>query len=113
MEIPYYQAARFPTQEKAGEVYFLLQKLIFEAKDKSDLSAYRFRITEGWHVVVLGQQPTAELHQRIEALLTQGTLVNLQNIRPDVLSWLQNRRVQAARIAPWVERHYRPSGEEQ
>ena len=113
MEIPYYQAARFPTKEKAGEVYFALEKLIFEAKDKSDLSAYRFRITEGWHVVVLGEQPTPELHQRIEALLTQGTLVNLQNIRPDVLSHLQNRRAQAARIAPWVEGHYRPSEEEQ
>ena len=110
---PYCQAARFPTKEKAGEVYFLLQTLIFEAKDACDLSAYRFQITEGWHVVVLGEQPTPELHQHIEALLTQGTLVNLQNIRPDVLSHLQNRRVQAARIAPWVEGHYRPSEGEQ
>jgi len=113
LEIPYFQAARFPTEREAGKVYFPIQQIIFAAKDACDLSAYRFRITEGWHVVVLGEQPPANLHQRIEALLTQGTLVNLQSTRPDVITWLQKRRGQAAKIAPWVEGHYDHPGKEQ
>ena len=105
MDHPYYQAARFPTKEKAGEVYNLLQKLIFEARDECDLSAYRIQITEGWHVVVLGERPPDALHVQIETFLTQGTLVSLSN-RPDVLQYLQHRRAQATMLAPWVEVHY-------
>lgn len=110
MEIPYYQAARFATEAQAGVAYFPIQQIIFEAQDECDLSAYRFRIAEGWHVVVLGEKPPDVLHARIEALLTKGTLVSLSN-RPDVLAYLQNRRAQATRIAPWVEGHYDHSEE--
>jgi hypothetical protein len=105
LDHPYYQAARFPTKKKAGEVYLLLQNLIFAARDECDLSAYRIQITEGWHVVVLGERPPDALHVQMEALLTQGTLVSLSH-RPDVLQYLQRRREQAAMIAPWVEVHY-------
>jgi hypothetical protein len=97
---PYYQAARFANKAKAGQVYTPLQEIIFQ--ENCDLSAYRFRITEGWYVVVLGEKPDDQLHQRMEALLTNGTLVTL---RPDVLDYLQSRRAQASQIAPWVERH--------
>ncbi len=108
MEIPYYQAARFPTEQKAGEVYFPIQQIIFEEQNECDLSAYRFKITEGWHVVVLGEKPPASLHLRIEALLTTGELVS---VREDVLRYLQQRRAQATKIAPWVEGHYRSEEE--
>ena len=108
MEIPYYQSARFPTEEKAGAVYFPLQQIIFEEQNECDLSAYRFKITEGWHVVVLGEKPPEALHLRIEALLTNGELVS---IRDDVLHYLQQRRAQATQIAPWVEGHYDHSEE--
>ena len=97
---PYYQAARFANKAKAGQVYTPLQQIVFE--EDCDLSAYRLKITEGWHVVVLGERPNDQLHQRIEALLTNGTLVTL---RPDVLAYLQSRRAQATQIGPWVERH--------
>jgi hypothetical protein len=102
---PYYQAARFSTKEQAGAVYF------FEAKDDCDLSAYRIHITEGWHVVVVGEQPPEALHVQMEALLTQGTLVSLST-RPDVLEYLHQRRVQATTLAPWVEAHYDHQEEE-
>jgi hypothetical protein len=97
---PYYQAARFANKAKAGQVYTPLQEIVFE--EDCDLSAYRLKITEGRHVVVLGERPNDQLHQRIEALLTHGTLVTL---RPDVLDYLQSRRAQATQIGPWVERH--------
>ena len=100
MENPYYQAARFMNKAKAGQVYTPLQQMVF--KEACDLSVYRLKITEGWHVVVLGERPNNQLRQRIEALLTNGTLVTL---RPDVLAYLQSRRAQATQIAPWVERH--------
>ena len=106
----YFQAARFPTEEKAGTVYFPLQKLVYETREKCDLSVYRFQITEGWHVVVLGDQPPDALYVQIEARLTQGTLVSLSN-RPDVLRFLQKRRAQASKLGPWVEGHYRSSEE--
>ena len=100
MENPYYQAARFMNKAKAGQVYTPLQQIVF--KEECDLSVYRFKIAEGWHVVVLGERPNNQLQQRIEALLTNGTIVTL---RPDVLDYLQSRRAQATQIGPWVERH--------
>lgn len=103
MENLYCQAARFENKTKAGAVYTPLQQMIFEEQETCDLSAYRIRITEGWHVVVVGEKPPESLHQRIEALLSHGTIVTL---RPDVLKYLQARRARAAHIAPWVEVHY-------
>ena len=43
MGTPYYLAARFPNQQKAGATYFPLQQMIFIAKDECDLSVYRFK----------------------------------------------------------------------
>ena len=103
MENPYYQAARFDNKAKAGGVYTPLQQMIFEEQEQCDLSAYRIKITEGWHVVVVGERPPESLHLRIETLLSHGTIVTL---RPDVLGYLQARRAQASHIAPWVEVHY-------
>ena len=101
---PYYLAARFPNEKKAGAVYFPLQQMIFEARDDCDLSAYRFKLENVWHVVVLGEQPPNELHQRIEAELTNGVLVSL---RKEVLDYLQDRRAEASLLGPWVEGHYK------
>jgi hypothetical protein len=102
---PYYQAARFPNQQKAGEVYFPLQQMIFEARELCDLSVYRFKFKgeHVWHVVVVGVKPPIALHERIEAALTRGVLVSLKK---DVLDYLSNRRIQASQIGPWVEVHY-------
>ena len=109
--MPYYQAARFPNKAAAGAVYIPLQTLVFEEQNECELSVYRLKITQGWHVVVLGETPDDTLHQQIEALLSKGTIVNLHHERPDVIDYLQSRRAQARHIAPWVEGHYQHSEE--
>jgi hypothetical protein len=113
MEHPYYLSARFLTKAKAGEAYFPLQQFLFEVKNECDLSVYRLKITEGWHIVVVGVKPSDAQHAHIEALLTKGTLVSLAH-RPDVLRYLQSRRAEAIQLGPWVEAHYNhpPSQEE-
>ena len=108
---PYCQAARFSSKTAAGAVYIPLQTLVFEEQNECDLSVYRLKITEGWHVVALGETPDDKLHLRIEALLSKGTIVNLQDERPDVIDYLQARRAQATHIAPWVEGHYHTTEE--
>ncbi len=102
----YYQAAHFISEAAAGKAYTPLQILIYDKKNDCDLSAYRFKITSGWYVVILGKKPNEALRAQIEALLRKGTLVTLER-RPDVLAYLQRRRERASQIAPWVELHYR------
>ena len=104
--VPYYRAARFASKDTAGRAYMPLQALVYDEQNVCDLSVFRFRITEGWHVVVLGKKPSNALCIRIEALLAKGTLVTLAS-RPDVLDYLQRRRARAENIAPWVEVHYK------
>ena len=101
----YCLAARFADKTQAGRAYEPLQQLIFEERENCDLSAYRLHITEGWHVVVLGEKPSDALHTRIEALLSRGTGVHLFAMRPDVIEYLLGRRAKAVNIAPWVEVH--------
>ena len=109
---PFYcQTARFTSKVAAEAVYLPLQTLVFEEQNKCELSVYRLKITEGWHVVVLGEIPPPVVQEQIEALFTQGTLVNLSNDRPDVVGYLQTRRAQATHLAPWVEGHYHTSEE--
>jgi len=101
----YCQAARFASKKAAGEAYLPIQALIFDERNNCDLSAYRIKLNEGWHVIVLGEQPADAINQRIELLLTKGVLVNLRAIRPDAFLFLLNRRAEANKIAPWVELH--------
>jgi len=101
---PYYLAARFPNEKKAGTVYFPLQQMIFEARDDCDLSVFRFKHKSTWYVVVIGERPPESLHVAIEAQLTNGTLTTLDQ---DVLDYLQDRRARAIQLGPWVEGHYK------
>jgi hypothetical protein len=103
LEIPYYQAARFPDKEKTGAAYFPIQQMLFEAQDECDLSAFRLILEGVWHVVVLGEKPPDKLHVQIEAELSKGVLVTLSE---DALNFLQDRRAQASQLGPWVEIHY-------
>jgi hypothetical protein len=109
MAEPYHLAARFPSKSKAGAVYFPLQQMIFAVQNECDLSIYRIKLENVWHVIVVGERPPDNLHQRIEAALTSGVLVNL---RADVLTYLLSRREEMTHIAPWVERHS-DSGEDE
>ena len=104
-ETPYYLAARFPNEQKAGATYFPLQQMIFIAKDECDLSVFRFKSTRNntWYVVVIGEKPPDSLHITIEGQLTNGILTTLD---ADVLTYLMGRRSEAIQFGPWVEAHY-------
>lgn len=108
---PYYQAARFPSKQKAGETYFPLQQMIYEVKNECDLSVYRYKSMRKnmWYVVVVGEKPPDSLHVAIEAQLTNGTLTSLD---ADELTYLLARRSEAIQLGPWVEGHYQQSEEE-
>jgi hypothetical protein len=93
----------FPLKRQQEQIYTPLQQIVYDEQDTCDLSVYRLKLNDVWHVVVLGEKPSDVLYQRIEALLTNGTLVTL---RPDALQYLQARRAQATLLAPWVEAHY-------
>jgi hypothetical protein len=105
-QTPYYQAARFPNKTAAGKAYDPIQAIIFA--EKCDLSAYRFfeQNERKWYVVVIGEKPLPQLHQRIETILltlTRGERVTLDS---ETLAFLLVRRVQQSLLGPWVEHHY-------
>ena len=101
----YYKASRFPGEEQAGRAYFKAQDTIFEAKDRAELSAYRFHLDEIYHVAVVGERPRARLERKIERILASGEAVELPE---DILDALWERRELARQINPWVEAHHRP-----
>ena len=99
----YYQAARYADEEQAGAAYFQAQEVLFTTK--SDMSAYRFQLEQAVYVAVLGDTPSAEFDQTLQAILASGEPATLPAA---ILIALNQRRIQARRLAPWVERHYRP-----
>jgi hypothetical protein len=101
---PYYKAARFRNEGPARRAYFQAQEILFDTPD-ADLSAYRFLLEQIWHVAVLGEPPPEDLAEKLQTALARGEPASLP---PDILKLLAERREQAAKQAPWVERHYRP-----
>ena len=102
--IPYYKAARFKAEQIAGEAYFQAQAAIFDTPE-CDLSVYRFHIKRIYHLAVLGDHPSEDLEQKLQEILSTGEPVSLP---PNILKLLAERRSQAIKKGPWVERHYRP-----
>jgi hypothetical protein len=101
----YYQAARFPAGERpAGVAYFQIQRLIYQDRD-CDLSVFRFQLQRIYHVAVLGEPPQPNLEAKLSSALANGQPTLLAE---EVLRILQQRRAQATRQGPWVERHWRP-----
>src|SRR5437764_12794191 len=103
---PYSLAARYPNKTPAGKAYDPIQAIIF-AED-CYLSAYRFfeQKERKWYVVVIGEEPSPQLHQRLETILfilTRGVRVTLDS---GTLAALMARRAEQTQIGPWVERHY-------
>ncbi len=103
---PYRQAARFAGEQPAGRAFHALQAAIF-ADATNDLSVYRLGISDRWYVAVLGLPPPPQLTDQLSALLARGESVELP---PELWQALAERRRQAIRQAPWVERHFRPPG---
>jgi hypothetical protein len=102
----YSLAARYPNKHSAGKAYDPIQAIIFE--EDCDLSAYRFfeQKERKWYVVVIGEEPLPQLHQRLETIifsLTRGQRVTLDS---QTLAVLMARRAQQTLLGPWVERHY-------
>jgi hypothetical protein len=101
----YLRAARFPGERPAGQAYFAVQRVIYEAPQPLDLSVFRLQLNQLWHVAALGIVPPAPVLQAVERILDTGEPVTLPE---EVVGALQERRAQATRQAPWVQRHFRP-----
>lgn len=101
--VSYQRAARFGEDRLAARVYSRAQDAIHDTP--CDLSVYRLLIDRVSHVAVVGTPPPAELDQELAMILAPGEPANLP---AQVLALLSERRRQAGRLGPWVERHHRP-----
>ncbi len=103
----YYLAARFDKPTESVRAYGYAQQAIFF--HDCDLSAYRFRWEQRYHVTVLGTRPPETLDRRLRAILARGEMVALPD---DLLRFLAQRRREANEQAPWVEGHYPDDAEQ-
>lgn len=99
----YAQAARYGDEQEAGEAYFQAESAIFGTN--YELSAYRLQLEQIWHVAVLGDTPPEDFDQTIQAILSTGQPTELP---PEILAFLNQRRLQASQLGSWVEGHYQP-----
>jgi hypothetical protein len=102
-EAPYYLAAAFTDERRAGRAYNRAAELLF-ATEGCDLSAYRFYVGPTWYVAIVGEAPTLALEQQLRRILTYGRLTPLP---PEFIESLMQRRAEATKQGEWVERHYR------
>jgi hypothetical protein len=100
--LPYVQAARFSAERPAGRAYARARETIYQ--EDCDLSVYRFTLCEVFHVAILGRTPPERLDQTLRLILASGEPTSLPD---DILKQLSQRRAQATRLGPWVERQAR------
>ena len=105
-QTPYYQASRYPNKQAAGKAYTPIEQIIHD--EECDLSAYRFLVPgeRKWYVVVIGEQPIPQLHERLKTILTSLTRGEPATLDADTLALLIARRLQQTQRGPWVEGHY-------
>jgi hypothetical protein len=103
---PYYQAARYPNKSAAGKAYTPIERIIHD--EECDLSAYRYLVPseKKWYVVVIGEEPSPQLHERLKTILTSLTRGEPITLDSATITVLLARRVQQMQHGPWVERHY-------
>jgi hypothetical protein len=101
--LAYYRAARFVEERLAARVYGEVQSAI--QGTPCDLSAYRLLIDRVSHVTVIGDEPPTELDEALANVLSLGDATELPTT---VVQALLERRRNASRLGPWVERHHRP-----
>jgi hypothetical protein len=101
---PYLRTARFPTEPQSNRAYTRAQRALYQAPT-SDVSVFRLRLNSDWHLAALGASPPPNLADQFDAIFAAGEPATLP---PEVVAMLMQRRAQATRIAPWVERHVRP-----
>ena len=100
----YHHAARFSGERPARQAYNKAQGAIYGYEPDCDLSAYRLRINQVWHVAVVGTPPPDDLDEQLRAILSGAEALTLP---PEMLAMLQKRRAEATQLGPWVEGHYR------
>jgi hypothetical protein len=100
----YLRVARFRSEETSGRAYFEAQQAIFHA-EQSDLSVFRLQWEQAWHVAVIGIPPPRPLARRVNRALAGGEPATLPE---ELVILLEQRRSEAVKQAPWVERHFRP-----
>ena len=85
-------AARFPNKTSAGKAYDPIQVIIFAVK--CGLPSYRlFEQNERkWYVVVIGEKPLPQFHQRIETILLTQTRGDRVTLDSETLAVLFARR---------------------
>ena len=99
----YWRASRYEDEGSAGAAYFRTRDALFGSRHA--LSTYRFQLDQLWHVAVVGEPPPDEFHRTLQAILADGEAVALP---PQLLVFLNQRRLQANRLGSWVEGRYRP-----
>ena len=102
----YYQAALYPNKHAAGKAYTPIERIIHD--EECDLSAYRLlrQKEKKWLVVVIGQQPPPQVHERLKTILTTLTRGEPTTLDEDTLLWLLSRRLEQIQRGSWVEGHY-------
>ncbi len=110
-ETVYYQAAQYPNKAAAGKAYTPIQQIVHD--EDCELSAYRFFVPRNrtWYVVVLGEQPAPQVHERIATILTTLTRGKRVTLDPDTIALLLARRIEQTQKGTWSEGHY-PVSEE-
>src|SRR5207245_1622060 len=98
----YYLAARFREDTLSKKVYTKTQDIIY--KSDCDISAYRFLRPNQvgneppWYVVVIGERPPDQLHQKITEVLQPGEQTQIPE---EVYTQLYQRRIQEAQKGDW------------
>lgn len=69
----YYRAARFTGERLEGKAYLQIQGLNFGIE--GDISAYRFKIKDVFHVAVVGDVPDEDLDSKLQMALAPGETV--------------------------------------
>lgn len=100
----YHRSARFDAERPAWQAYQAAQEALF-AEEAVELSAYRLMLDRDWYVTVLGDPPDEEFDHKLQEILSAGVEAQLPS---EVLQSLVERRIEAGRAGPWVERHFRP-----
>lgn len=99
----YRKAARFPNELTSNIAYETTRDIIHT--EPCELSLYRTALMPAmdWYILVLGQQPSEPLRERIDQALASGETVELPE---DVWRAFNARRLEQSGGGPWVERRY-------
>lgn len=97
----YLLMARFRRDAAAKRYYTEIQEAIRNAE--CDLSVYNLRLNGEPIIIVMGNEPSADLDERLRKALSTGSPTTLPQ---DVIVMLTERSIRERRKWPWTEGHY-------